>query len=81
MSITSLEAALPKTIDLQFGNERALVSRAAAPFMAAARGLWQFAKTLADAPNELRRMADELEATRPEAAARMRRALNQGWGA
>ena len=43
------------------------------------RAILAFFRALADVPNELQRMADEYESTRPELAARLRKAARQGW--
>ncbi len=49
-------------------------------FVAAALAIVGFFHALADVPNELLRMADEHESSRPELATRLRKAVRLGWG-
>lgn len=79
MSNPANQAILPKGFATQRAESQSLLSRAAASTASACRGVWQFVKAVADAPNELRRTADEWESTRPEQAARLRKALRQSW--
>jgi hypothetical protein len=58
---------------------RTLASRVTAAAAAAAREVWEIINAAANLRHEMRRMADECEATRPEDAARLRKLANQHW--
>lgn len=46
---------------------------------AALREVWAILHAASDLRNEIRRMADECEATRPEQAAQLRKVANSNW--
>ncbi len=56
------------------------VSGPAGSVLHAGRTVLEFFKALGDVPDELLRMALQYEATRPELAARLRKASRRGWG-
>ena len=62
-------------------NDRvaSIATRAVALTAAVARELWELVNMLANPSAELGRLADECESTQPELAARLRKALQQGW--
>jgi hypothetical protein len=80
MSNPSIQAVLPKVFATRGAGSQLLLSRAVSSVVSAARGIWQFVQAVADVPDELRRTADEWTSTRPEQAARLRKAMRQSWG-
>jgi hypothetical protein len=57
-----------------------MAAAASASALAAALVVWQVVKVAFNLSDELLRMANECESTRPEQAALLRKAARQGWG-
>ncbi len=80
MNTPSLEAVFPASGATRPGVVQRGAMRIVAAASSAVRGVGSFLAALGGAADELRRMADDCETTRPEMAAHLRRAVRQGWG-